>query len=139
MSVHFKKASKDVEAKIIEWANRAVDGIASKSASLGISDLIRGLSSEEMRWREIVHDLESSRHLPDDRDIYDAEGVCNGITFRTTVDIVHTDEGVDRFGHTLVFAITTHDHEIEGVAGLPLPEEDGEPWVDVHDIANIEP
>lgn len=139
MGEYLKKASSMViEEAIFSWAKRALQTIIDKSDVINIEQLIQGFSVDSVRWTEVVHDLETSAHTPDNRDTYCVEGSIGsgrGIV-RFTVDIVHKEEGVDRFGRSLVFSIIYGNHDIEGVVILPLSEEDGKPWVDISSITN---
>jgi hypothetical protein len=137
MGGHMIKASSmEIEEAILSWATRALQAILDKSAVVGLENLVNGITLESVRWTEVVHDLETSAHTPDDRDTYCVEGSVGQSIVRFTVDIVHKSEGVDRFGRALVFSILHERHDIEGVVILPLSEEDGAPWVDITSITN---
>jgi hypothetical protein len=86
-------------------------------------EALRRLSPRNLAWGEIYHDVETSDHMSDDRDVYVVEitGKAKGLF---SVDYVHESSGKDRRGHTVFFQIDYRYLHIEGLVTLPLRHDD---------------
>jgi hypothetical protein len=82
-------------------------------------DRLLGWGIRHLVWGEITHDIETSRHMSDDRDVYVVEihEKADGIF---TVDYVHEPDGTDRRGHTVFFQIDYNGHQMAGSVSLPF-------------------
>lgn len=126
-----------LEEALKGWCHRGLEVLASKSGSAA-TEYLNGLEPSSIRWNRVSHDLETSRHTGDDRDTYLVEGESTDhrISASFTLDIVHEDGEVDRFGHTLFFQIIKNGHDIEGSVSLPLDGEEMSPFVSIWKVKN---
>jgi hypothetical protein len=85
-------------------------------------EALKRLSPRNLAWGEIYHDVETSAHMSDDRDVYVVEitGKAKGLF---SVDYVHESSGKDRRGHTVFFQIDYRGLHIEGSVTLPLKDD----------------
>ncbi len=124
-----------LESAVKEWALEALRAVAADTQTF---DVAHDIDLNMLRWTEVAHDLETSRHTPDNRDTYLVQCSLGESYAQFTVDVVHEDDGIDRFGHSIFFDISHQGHDIQGSVLLPLSADDGEPFVHVWSIENID-
>jgi hypothetical protein len=82
-------------------------------------DRLKGWNIRHLVWGDISHDIETSRHMSDDRDVY-VVAINEKVRGLFTVDYVHESDGTDRRGHTVFFQIDYAGHQLVGSVSLPL-------------------
>jgi hypothetical protein len=89
---------------------------------------LKGIQQSKVKMGEIVLDVETSRHMTDDRELLEISLAGPDFEGFMHVDIVHHSDG-DRRGRCIFFEISYNGHELQGTVCLPHSQDGGKAFV----------